>query len=295
LISSMYERLLHAKDPEAAKKMGAYYTPYQLAELMVNEIFPWPKPGRATRRRGTRVIDPSCGSGVFLVEVFRRLVANARTSGKALKPESLSRLLRDNIFGVDENPQAIRIAAFSLCLAFLDEIGTSPENWDGLRLPNLRTAPEGGEPNLSVGDAFDYALDSGVAFDFVVGNPPWKRAKLPQRIRTWLNSKQYPAAGEIAQAFMWLARELAPEGRVAMLSPSKWLFNREPLDAQFRHAFLRRNYVEAVINLSALVSGPNRLFEANAPATGIVFRPSAPDTPSSSVLYSVPRPPYMPP
>ena len=100
----------------------------------------------------------------------------------------------------------------------------------------------------------------------------------------------HAVAGEIAQAFLWLAGDLAPHGQVALLGPSKWLFNREGPDVEFRQQFFRRNHVEAIINLSALVSGDHRLFNANSPATAVVYRRQRPDPPSPSILYCVPRP-----
>jgi hypothetical protein len=290
LISSVYERLLHAINPEAAKETGAYYTPFPLAELMVNEILPWPGPGQGTSMPSTRVIDPSCGSGVFLVEVFRRLAAYARNSGETLDPDALCGLLHSCVFGIDENRLAVRVAAFSLCLAILDEIDTQPASWDTLRFPNLTSAPEESKPNLIVGDAFTHAPGLGVAFDLVVGNPPWKRGRLPGHVEAWLKEKEYPTPGQIAYAFMWLARELAPEGRVAMLTPSKWLFNREKPDIEFRRVFFSRNHVETLINLSALLDGENRLFKAHAPASGVVFRSNRSVSASESILYCTPRP-----
>ena len=88
---------------------------------------------------------------------------------------------------------------------------------------------------------------------------------------------------------MWLARELAPAGQIAMLFPSRWLFNREGPDVESRRTFFSTNYVQTVINFSALVSGKNRLFNANAPAAGIVFSPQRPERLSPSILHCGPR------
>ena len=290
LISSVYEQLLHATNPKAAKEKGAYYTPFPLAEMMLNEVLPWPAPGEAAPNSRTRIIDPSCGSGVFLVEAFRRLAARERTRCASMNSESLAALIRDCIFGVDENRLAVRIAAFSLCLAILDEVADRADNSDTLRFPKLTSTSNGQVPNLIAGDAFETVSRFNTTFDLVIGNPPWKRGKLSDSIKSWLATKSYPAAGEIAQAFMWLARELAPTGQVAMLFPSRWLFNREGPDAQARRGFFATNYVRSIINFSALVGGKNRLFNANAPAAGIVFNAERPKDLSPTILHCAPRP-----
>jgi hypothetical protein len=290
LISSVYEQLLHATDPKAAKEKGAYYTPFPLAEMMLNEVLPWPAPGEAAPCTKTRIIDPSCGSGVFLVEAFRRLAARERARCESMDSEALAILIRECIFGIDENRLAVRIAAFSLCLALLDEVADRADNSDTLRFPNLTSTTDGRVSNLIAGDAFDTSTRFSQPFALVIGNPPWKRGKLPDSVKSWLDAKGYPAAGEIAQAFMWLARELAPTGQVAMLFPSRWLFNREGPDVQSRRMFFASNYVQTIINFSALVAGKNRLFNANAPAAGIVFDTVRPQHPSPTILHCAPRP-----
>ncbi len=294
LLSAVYERLLHSEDPDAAKKDGAFYTPYPLVELMMNEILPWPDADRAPVGNLPRICDPSCGSGVFLVEAYRRLIARWRLQHPQVTPDctTLSQLLESHIFGVDKNALAVRVAAFSLCLALLDELDTA-ELWSRLRFPRLTTTTRKAVPNLVTGDAF--AQESTVAgpFDMIVGNPPWRRQKLPPEVASWCEVRGYPVAGEIAQAFMWLAGDLAPTGKVALLTPSKWLFNREGPDMAFRRNFFVQNHVEAVINLSALVGGDRRLFNASAPATSLIFRRSCPEVAAGAVLYCTPRPGSM--
>jgi SAM-dependent methyltransferase len=290
LISSVYERLLHKRDPSKARKTGAYFTPYPLVELVMNEVLPWPE---ATQKRGAalpRIADPACGSGVFLVEAFRRLVAYWRHEHSGQRPscEALSDLLSGHIFGIDsdESGLAIKVAAFSLYLAMLDEL----DEGEPLTFPRLTQRRSGTCPNLINKCAFQ-AVESMPTFDLVVGNPPWRRAKLADHIRTYCTKHEHPVAEEIAQAFLWLAGDLvAPDGHVALLGPSKWLFNREGPDVEFREQFFARNQVDAVINLSALVSGDNRLFHANAPATAVVYRRRRSEPPSPSILYCVPRP-----
>src|SRR5207248_1059888 len=115
---------------KAAKEKGAYYTPFPLAEMMLNEVLPWPAPGDITSSSQPRIIDPSCGSGVFLVEGFRRLAARERIRCASMDSESLAGLMHRCIFGIDENRLAVRIAAFSLCLAILDEIADREDSSD---------------------------------------------------------------------------------------------------------------------------------------------------------------------
>jgi hypothetical protein len=287
LISSVYQQLLHAKDPEEAKEAGVYYTRHPIVELMLNEVLPWPT--KATPRRTLpRVMDPSCGSGVFLVEAYRRLVAHWKLAhpGKRPTPKELSLLMTSHIFGVDKDGDAVRIAAFSLYLALLDEV-PSEIVWSQFRFPCLISASRNGaSPNLVEGDAFEQTR----TVDVVVGNPPWKRGRLSELAADWCRKRGYPVAAEIAQAFMWLCGELAPAGRIAIVTPTKWLFNRELPDVRFRREFFRLNHVETILNLSAFVGGDNRLFSASSPATVVIYRRPKGAAEQSPVLYCTPRP-----
>ena len=67
LISSIYELFFHLSDEDDEK--GTYYTPLHLVNLVMDEVYPW-----EGEYKDTSFFDPSCGSGIFLVEAYRRLV-----------------------------------------------------------------------------------------------------------------------------------------------------------------------------------------------------------------------------
>ncbi|MGG2309848.1 N-6 DNA methylase, partial [Salmonella enterica] len=65
-ISYIYEVFLN----EQQKKNGIYYTPKKLAQLIVDDVI-------FESQTGT-VLDPSCGSGMFLIVAFQRLFENSK-------------------------------------------------------------------------------------------------------------------------------------------------------------------------------------------------------------------------
>lgn len=66
---------------------------------------------------GLRLIDPTCGSGHFLLGAFRRLLTKWETRAPAVdRWELISRALR-SVHGVDKNPFAVAIARFRLLVA----------------------------------------------------------------------------------------------------------------------------------------------------------------------------------
>src|SRR3546814_13489684 len=69
------------------------------------------------------ILDPACGSGVFLVEAYKRLVLHWRSRNGWVHPgvETLRGLLQ-RIHGVDLEEGAVELAAFSLCLSLCDAL-----------------------------------------------------------------------------------------------------------------------------------------------------------------------------
>lgn len=92
-ISSIYEEFFHIQQTaqgDDADDNGTHYTPHHLVEFLVDEVFPWD-----STNTECKVLDPACGSGIFLVEVYRRLIERWRraNSGKLLDFAALEQLL----------------------------------------------------------------------------------------------------------------------------------------------------------------------------------------------------------
>ncbi len=129
-------------------RLGEYYTPDWLAlrtlELTMGQDLGDPRAG---------VVDPACGSGVFLSLAVRR--ARARALGDGVDPgEALEQILR-HVRGQDLNPLAVLAARASYLLALGPLVGARR---GPLRLP------------VTLGDS---VLEPPEAAAHVVGNPPW--------------------------------------------------------------------------------------------------------------------------
>ncbi len=102
----------------------------------------WPKVAKELK-----VLDPSCGSGHFLIAIFTILVA-FRMAEEGLSPaDACDAVLRDNVYGLEIDHRCTQIAAFSLALA----AWTYPGAGGYRRLPRLNIACSG----LSVGSSKD--------------------------------------------------------------------------------------------------------------------------------------------
>lgn len=241
-VSAIYENFLEGEDSQSKQAAGAFYTPRFLAEVALDlalaDMQPLYAPGR-------RFIDPSCGSGIFLVLLFNRLAAEwtshqkRRPTPQAKADALLARL--DTLRGVDKNLTACRIACFSLYLAFLDQFDPPDvENYklefNKKKLPNLlhaqaaNRAPE--YPVIREADFFDYAPKHQGEFDIVIGNPPWAGRGSKQIAHDFM--QQTPAL-------------LKTTGRACLLLPSKVFLSQ--MDA-FQASWLTSVTLNKVVQLA---------------------------------------------
>lgn len=298
LLSEIYENFLFKTDPELKKKTGTYYTPPALVEFILNEKLPIKK---TEKNYNIKVLDPSCGSGVFLVESFKRLVKRYENqhNEKLTNFKKLKKLLTDNIFGIELHPQAIKVAAFSLYLALVDKL--DPKNlWqkEKHRLPNLINNPndkslkEQGS-NLFCRDTIEQNKEiEEIEFDLVVGNPPFGTTDLLESIRIYCD--KYGFAKEMVLPFLHKATKFAPNGEIAFIINTKVLTNTGRTYQSFRKWLLNDCYVEKVFNFSILRNAKKnfggQLFgDATGPISIVYFQKEQPEKPSDKIAYYAPK------
>jgi hypothetical protein len=231
-----------------------------------------------------KVLDPACGSGIFLVKAFQRLVHRWKQAnpGQPIRSEILRRLLERNIFGVDKDVHAVRVACFSLYLAMCDEI--EPRHyWTQVTFPPMR------DRRLICSDffaedkaGFNTDGDSN-SYDLVIGNAPWGDGLVTDLARTWAKNEKHCwaiANNDIGGLFLSKSSVLAkPSGRVAMIqSANSILFNGSKPALAFRRQLFTRVRVEEIYNLSTLrfkvfTKKSNTTKTSIAPACVIVLCP----------------------
>jgi len=195
VLSQVYESFSHKADPVLSKETSVHYTPRLVAKLMVDECF-----GSAPEAASAKVLDPSCGAGIFLVLTFRRLVQERwEKDGKRPDKKVIHDILYQQIRGFDVSESALRLAALSLYITAIEINGTQrPPKI--LKFPkNLRESvlyrfgdsegrrDEDNEVSFalgSLGPKVPASFDG--FFDIVIGNPPWTRLRpeVPQNLQS---------------------------------------------------------------------------------------------------------------
>lgn len=277
LISNIYDIFLDNR-----RKSGSYYTPLLLADFILEETM-----GDDFIRPNMTVLDPACGSGIFLVGAYRRLIqAWKRENGKPC-PEVLNHILQNSIFGVDKNSEAVRIATFSLYLEILNHLSNKQVREVSFKFPSLE------RKNLLDCDFFDDKIDKHFAdkkFDRVIGNMPWGRSTLTEKAEEWLAENDYEVGGkQAAPAFMLRAPQFCKDdGGIALLASAKsTILVTSRKHKKFRKQFFTNYHVRAIVNFSAI---RKELFEDSiSPAVAVFYNLNPPD-PNIKLVYGVPKP-----
>ena len=279
LISNIYELFLE-------NKKGVVYTPSILVNFMIDELMPLDKP-----KDEFKIIDPACGSGIFLVGAYKRHIQWWMIKNNLKKPsiKILKSIIKNNIFGIDEKAEAVELAKFSLSLALCDVL--SPEAiWKELHFDDLS------KNGNFISDDFFNVLSTGEydnSFDLVIGNPPFvselttpKAYEIEQE--AFKIDKQRPKLpdNQLALLFLEQSFKLCKENHyVCMVQPSAFLYTNNTKN--FRDYLFKKFSAKQIIDFAGLNT---TLFKRNGSGADVAvsvafFQNVKPDIENSELLH----------
>ena len=277
LLSQIYQLFVHDSNTSV-------YTPPSLVRLMLEEALPWERLDAFITGRSV-ILDPACGSGVFLVEAYKRLVMHWRSKNKWARPsvEELQRLL-GRVRGVDLEESAIEVAAFSLCLALCDALEPEEIRASVSLFPKLAGTSLQHSCFFAAKEQECLDVDVGA----VIGNPPFRsRLTTPAAKRFYARYVELhgPLADkQLAYLFLHEAMTLVEAGgTLTMVQPAGFLYNVHA--KSFREAFFGRWQVREVLDFVS-VRGMFKKGRADPKVVVVVARAANTDT-STRVLHAV--------
>lgn len=310
LLGSIYERYLGntirvtpkrayvEEKPEVRKAGGVYYTPKYIVDYIVKNTVGRLIEGKTPKQiEKIRILDPACGSGSFLLGAYQYLIdyhlKYYREHPKEAKtlhlfpyykvlPEEYSlplrekaKILRNNIFGVDIDPQAVEITMMSLYLKALEgERSLLPKKQH--LLPPLSTNIKCGNSLIGYdifeqGGLFDDETKSRInpfdwhskstgfgeimekgGFDVVIGNPPYVRQEMLGEFKEYFREhyEVYQGAADLYAYFIEKGVTLLKEnGLFSYIVANKWMRANygEPL-----RRWLKKQRIEEIIDFGDL-------------------------------------------
>ncbi|TFF89028.1 MAG: hypothetical protein EU549_01955 [Promethearchaeota archaeon] len=139
LLTDLYQDMISSS---IRHSIGEFYTPKELAEVMIDDSY----------NLGDKTLDPACGSGIFLIEIIKKILSSSKLSKKNKS------LYINKIFGIDINPISVLITKINLLLL--------TRNFDESNISN----------NIFFSNSLDINNDISTRIgkiDLIIGNPPW--------------------------------------------------------------------------------------------------------------------------
>lgn len=223
-IGTLYETV----NTMAMKKgLGQVYTPEKIVDYMIEETV---KAENIAGGKRLKILDPSCGSGFFLVKLYRKLKSIISGMDSGLDTDIHSKFSRDQkisesiiesmIYGADSDFFSVAIAKISIIIESKVDL----------------------EPNITCQDIL--LEDHPVRFDLIIGNPPYIGAKnLKKDYKQKLKenySDVYEDKSDISYCFFKRGHELLIDGGVLEIITSRYFL--EALYAKKLRRYIKGNY-----------------------------------------------------
>jgi type I restriction-modification system DNA methylase subunit len=296
LLGSIYERYLGStirvtpqrvkveEKPEVKKAGGVYYTPKFIVDYIVKNTVGKIIEGKTPKQiEKIKILDPACGSGSFLLGAYQYLIdyhikyyrahpkdaqtlyldiyAKVNPEDLALPLHEKAKILRNNLFGVDIDAQAVEVTMMSLYLKALEgERGMLPRKQHLLPAlgnnikcgnsligydivdPSLSPLSKGGiQGGLFLDDdakdkinPFDWTsktagfgeiIENG-GFDAVIGNPPYVRQELLGDFKDYFQ-QHYEVYHGTADLYAYFIEKgvslLRKDGLFSYIVANKWM------------------------------------------------------------------------
>ena len=267
--------------PEVRKAGGVYYTPTYIVNYIVKQtvgkLVENKKPGPRGAVSKLKILDPACGSGSFLLGAYQYLLdwhrdqyvnddpekwAKGRTPrlyrtdrGEwRLTTDERKRILLNNIYGVDIDPQAVEVTKLSLLLKVLEgedeqSIGKQIALFQERVLPDLANNIKCGnslinpdfyenqqmnifdEEEIYRVNAFDWNAEfpeiiKNGGFDAVIGNPPYVRQEMLGNLKPYLQNHYsvYQGTADLYVYFIEKSISLLQSGGLfSFIVANKWM------------------------------------------------------------------------
>ena len=321
--------------PEVRKAGGVYYTPTYIVDYIVEntvgKLLEGKRPGPRGGASKLKIVDPACGSGSFLIGAYEYLLNwhrdryledgpdkhrdrlyEGRGGNWHLTIDEKKRILLNNIYGVDIDPQAVEVTKLSLLLKVLEgeseqSLQTQLRMFQERALPDLRQNIKCG--NSLIGPDFyvqqDMALfeeddhyrinvfdwqdnfpqvfeGEGAGFDAVIGNPPYLRIQgLQEHYESQIEYfvENYHSAVKRFDVYLLFCERgyelLKKDGLLGYICPHKFL--NSDFGSGLRDFLIQNVAVEAFVSF-----GNNLIFDQASTYTGILLLRNGDD---STFLY----------
>ncbi len=207
-----YEQELNIK---TLKKSGIFYTPKKLCTFMLQRCL---KEINFKNFNTLKILDPSCGAGIFLINILKEFDN---------RNYDLHFALENIITGVDIDNKALELCKIALYIEYIN----STKKDLNIKLPKLRLF--NGDFLLEKEDQVSSFFPEKIKnqkFDLVIGNPPYglkRNEQLTSEVNQIIKRKYaYALKGKVNKYMVFMAKAyslIKDEGCLSFVVPNSWL------------------------------------------------------------------------
>lgn len=258
------------KEPAKRKAHGIYYTPEPVVDYIVRgtlgEILEKCKTPEDVSR--IKVLDPACGSGSFLIKAFDVLREWYENYNKLNRPTRVpgtldahivpipnpeERILTENLYGVDLDPQAVEITILNLSLKAVKTKEKLPYMADHIKCGNSLIDDEeaAGNKAFKWEEEFKQIIDDG-GFDVVIGNPPYVNMQTLPELQKWCKLRYpeiYTGQNDILYYFVLRGLNVLNNGGKLGFIVSRY-FLESSYASKFRKFILENSAIDTIIDFN---------------------------------------------
>ncbi|MCX6737069.1 MAG: N-6 DNA methylase [Candidatus Parcubacteria bacterium] len=255
------------KQKSKRKSQGIYYTPKYIVEFIVKEtlgeVLKNTKPKEISK---IKVLDPACGSGSFLIAAYDKILENLTKQNQQTSLFAKFDILKENIFGVDLDAQAIEIAQLNLLLKVLSQktklptlqhnisSGNSLVSGNAEKLEKYFGSDFREQKAFNFEDEFKEVFKQG-GFDVIIGNPPYVDVRrIDSKTKNYIFN-HFPSTKNRTNLFAVFIEKglnlLKTGGRLGFIVPNTILTHSS--FKELRNFILSNFTIEIIVNLGAKV------------------------------------------
>lgn len=238
--------------------------------------------GLESRIKNTRILDPACGSGAFLIKATQTLLSIDKEiqnrKGVASDQKKITeystekeivKIIEKNIFGIDINKESNEITKLSLFLEMTTIERKLPNLSNNIFNGNSIIDDEVHSPNPFRWNSEFKKIIKGGGFDIIIGNPPYIPTELMDDDEKQFYSDHYEGIFrkyDTSVLFMEnCLKYLKPDGYLGFIVPLTWQTGSN------YEKFRKYVFDELGARLAKLINLPFNVFGGTYVDTGIVI------------------------
>ncbi len=232
----------HIIDRQIRKNLGEFYTPLSVVKIILDSVG-YLKGNQLNKKI---LLDPACGSGVFLIEALKRYISDVIEDAELL---GWSQVLEElcncsKILGLDINPFSCLMTKIRFALELLPYYRKALQEKPSFVFPK--------PPIFSSNFLIESGLDEN-SFDYIIGNPPYVGVtQIPKEERKIYQKKFKTAKGRLNLYILFIERAidlLKPDGMLGFLLSTAFMVY-SGYGRALREYILEKCRIKKMINLA---------------------------------------------